>query len=76
MCAVGAQRKFRAGGQIQISNRNFFVDSGTDPRKHIRTCPSPSVEENIVAPLVQRYGATEKRRRLTASGRQHVVAGT
>jgi hypothetical protein len=51
MCAVGAQRKFRAGGQIQISNRNFFVDSGTDPRKHIRACPSLSLEENIVVPL-------------------------
>jgi len=41
-------------GQIQISNRNFFVDSGTGPRKHIRTCPSLFLEENIVAPLTHR----------------------
>ena len=26
------------------SNRNFFVDSGADPRKHIRTCPVLSLE--------------------------------
>jgi len=52
--AVAGHRKIRAGGQIQISKRNFFVDSGTDPRKDIRTCPILSPEKNIVAPLMDR----------------------